>query len=86
MKKLLAVLVLSILFVHPVEAQWRACCQCTPRYYNPTWAYGEDLPYGYIDINAYPYRLPVNYTFNPRPCPQCRCQPQVHCPQQPECD
>ncbi len=72
MKKLFFILLFSFMFLIPLEAQWCGC-PCTERYYNPSWANGEGLFYGYTDINDYPYSLPVNYYFNPRPCPNVRC-------------
>ena len=70
MKYFILLLFVSCLFTSNLEAQWWNCCQGTPRYYNPNWM-NDGLYYGYTDINAYPYALPVNYTFNPRPCRNC---------------
>lgn len=70
MKKLLFILLSSLVFLTPLEAQWCGC-PCTERYYNPDSANNDGLYYGYVDINDYPYALPVNYYFNACPCDQC---------------
>ena len=91
MKKLFFVLLFSFVILTPLSAQWCGC-PCTERYYNPNSSNGDGLYYGYFDINDYPYSLPVNYYFNPRPCDRCYtdysyfrwCQansePQACCP------
>jgi hypothetical protein len=68
MKKLFLVLLFIISINHHLEAQWcgRPCLRY--RYYNPGWVDDDSRFYGYIDINDYPYVLPVNCYFNPRPC------------------
>ncbi|MCH9626628.1 MAG: hypothetical protein S4CHLAM2_02540 [Chlamydiales bacterium] len=72
MKKLFFIFLFSFSFLIPLEAQW-CFYPCTERYYNPGWSNGDNRFYGYIDINEYPYDLPVNYCFNPRPCGSGGC-------------
>lgn len=72
MKKLFFILLFSVSLIAPLEAQWcgRPCLR--DRYYNSWWVNDNSWYYGYFDINEYPYTLPVNCYFNPRPC---RIQP-----------
>ena len=67
MKRLFFIIFASYLFTLPLEA-FLCNRPCTHRYYNPSWSNNDGLFYGYTDVNAYPYSLPVNYCFNPRPC------------------
>lgn len=90
MKKVFFILVFSIYSLIPLEALFCGCRPCIHRYYNPSWSNDENIYYGYIDINEYPYALPVNYCFNPRPCRYARscnsyrfqpsCPPRRVCP------
>jgi len=72
MKKIFFVLLSSFLLLTPLSAQWCGY-PCTERYYNANGSNGDGLYYGYFDINDYPYALPVNYYFNPCPCPSRQC-------------
>ncbi|MEZ5314763.1 MAG: hypothetical protein R3E91_00910 [Chlamydiales bacterium] len=79
MKILLVSLFLSLLTISPLEAYWcgRPCLR--DRYYNPGWADSHQDFYGYININDYPYTLPVNRYFNPSPYPISRFYDRNHC-------
>lgn len=65
--KLKFILIFVVVFMFNA-LQADPCCVCIERYYNPNWANYDGVPYGYIDINDYPYGLPVNYCFNACPC------------------
>ncbi|MCC5831485.1 MAG: hypothetical protein JJU12_00375 [Chlamydiales bacterium] len=93
MKKLFLICFFSVFLVSQLEAQWCGCPCLRDRYYNPGWVDDDSRFYGYIDINEYPFTLPVNHYFNPRPCPvrrnysynyriieQPRVSPPVACP------
>lgn len=73
MKKLFFILVLCFGFMDSMHAQWCGCPCLRNRYANPWWVNDNSWFYGYFDINEYPYTLPVNIYFNPRPCPNTRC-------------
>ncbi len=68
MKKLFLILLLTFCVESSLEAQWcgRPCLR--DRYYQTGWVDDNSWFYGYTDINDYPYALPVNRYFNPRPC------------------
>lgn len=79
MFKFFFIFIISFLFLFQLDAFLLNNRPCTHRYYNPGWsADDEGLYHGYMDMNSYPYALPVNYCFNPRPCASkngCSC----HC-------